>query len=96
MLPAAVQLEPAATARDLDLELHEPTHISSLKELYSLQGASAHTVVVAPGTYRIDSASAQDFGGGWPRLRCAEAPEHLTAKCPAVTVVQEAWIAFKR
>jgi hypothetical protein len=51
------------------------THISSIRELFSLQNVSSLTVVMAPGTYRIDSNSSHDFGG-WPHLRCPAMPEH--------------------
>ena len=52
------------------------TRISSIRELYALQNASSRIVVMAPGVYRINASSAQDFGGGWPRLRCPAMPQH--------------------
>ena len=54
-MAAALYLHLLCLALQTRTEKTTVTHISSIKELYMLQNASSLTVIMAPGTYRIDS-----------------------------------------
>ena len=56
-------------------------HISSIKELFKLQGGSNQHVILSPGVYPINLNTITDFGGAWPSASCASC-EH--SKCAAL------------
>jgi hypothetical protein len=62
-----------------------PSHISSIKELYQLQGGSGQHVVLAPGVYPINLHTVADFGGAWPSASCPHRGASCAAhSCPAL------------